>query len=84
MSNQTPSPNPPVVLVPNPLSFGDAVWTLATQKCKAIRRLGWGTDTSVLLFDEESFLMLRKPGGTLHKAFLCTEDVVNSDWVVEE
>ena len=84
MSNQTPSPNPPVVLVPTPLAFGEALHKLATQECKAIRRLGWGTDTSVLLLDEEGFLTIRKPAGTVHKAFIHTEDVINADWVVGE
>jgi hypothetical protein len=84
MPTQTPSPNPPVVLVPTPLSFGDALQKLATQACKAIRRLGWGMDTSVLLLDEEGFLTIRKPEGTLHKAFICTEDIINGDWVVGE
>ena len=84
MPTQTPSPNPPVILVPTPLDFGVALTKLATKQCKAIRRLGWGTDASVLLLDEEGYLTLRKPAGTLHKAFIHTEDIGNADWVVGE
>jgi hypothetical protein len=70
-----------VVLVPESMTFGAALEWLAQSPLRQIRRVGWEADMSVLLFDEEGFLTLKKPAGTLHKAFICTEDVINADWV---
>jgi len=71
------------VTVTKALDFGDALQYLCAHPQSTIRRLGWAPDTqSVLLLDEDGFLTLRKPTGTLHKAIISTGDIEGTDWVV--
>lgn len=64
------------------LTFGQAMQHLCATPGSTVRRVAWGPDPSVLLINEQDWLCIRKPDGSVRQALLCREDLANDDWVI--